>query len=371
MPTADELLGDAVVAELLDALQAADRGNPFRAVRAAVPRMAGLALGDRARTLGLALRQDTVGDTVGDTPGDTGRLARVVRAAYADPGLAGWHVWPVTLAVASNGVEHPAEFDDAVTLLGELTPRLSSEFALRLLLRQDTPRVLAHVLRWTRHEDEHVRRLASEGTRPRLPWGAGVPALTADPELTRPVLAALHDDPSDHVRRSVANHLNDHSRLHPGFVVETARGWLPAPHGPRTVGHALRTLVKQGHPGALELLGFGAVEVDVAALDVTPSTVRIGASVTYRATIRNVGPDPVELVVDYVLFFADARGGERRKVFKLTRRRLAPGERAELAGSHSFRQLSTRTHVPGPAGLALQVNGIRQPRTDLTLLPAS
>ncbi|WP_432510502.1 DNA alkylation repair protein [Kineococcus sp. SYSU DK001] len=362
MPTADELLGDAVAAELLDALQAADRGNPFAATRAAVARLRGQPLGDRARSLAAGL--------VADTGHDHARLARVVRAAYEDPALAGWHVWPVTHALATTGVQDPdpRAFDDALDLMAHLTPRLTSEFALRLLLRHDTARVLERARRWTGHEDEHVRRLASEGTRPRLPWGLGVPVLTADPQLTRPLLDALHDDASEHVRRSVANHLNDHGRLHPGFAVEVAGGWLASAHGPRTVRHALRGLVKKGHPGALELLGFGAVRVRTSPLEVTPRVVAIGGDVTFRATLENLDARPAEVAVDHVLTFPGARGGQRSKTFTLTRLRLAPGEVAEVRGTHSFRQLSTRTHVPGPASLALQVNGVRQPATGLTLV---
>jgi len=359
VPTADELLGDAVVAELLDALQAAERGNPFRHLRIAVPGLKDQALGRRAAVLGDALLQDLDRDHV--------RLARVVRSAYAD-GLAGWHVWPVSLAVATSGASQQEFFDDAMDLLAELTPRLTSEFAVRLLLRADAHRALAHAARWSRHEDEHVRRLASEGTRPKLPWGLGVPELTRDPSLTRNLLDTLHDDPSEYVRRSVANHLNDHSRAHPEFVVDLARGWLGSVHGERTVRHALRSLVKKGHLGALELLGAGAVEVLVSPFELSATTVRIGDSLTYRVTVENLGPGPADLVVDYVLFFADAGGRERSKVFKLARVTVEPGHVRSFSGTHSFRQLTTRTHFPGTAGFALQVNGVRHERADLTLL---
>ena len=149
------------------------------------------------------------------------------------PGFTGWMIWPVSTAVSDSAAADgsPSATDDALDLLAELTGLLTSEFALRTLLGHDLDRTLAKALEWTTADDEHVRRLASEGTRPYLPWAVRVPGLAAEPGRTLPILDRLHDDPSDYVRRSVANHLNDLSRDHPELVVSTAAGWLGASGG--------------------------------------------------------------------------------------------------------------------------------------------
>ncbi len=132
---------------------------------------------------------------------------------------------------------------------------MTGGFAIRRLLAADLDRALAVVRTWTAHPDEHVRRLASEGTRPYLPWAVRVPALRARPAATIPLLDALYRDPHEYVRRSVANHLNDLARHAPDAVLETAAGWLAEPDANTAwvVRHGLRTLVKKANPGALAL----------------------------------------------------------------------------------------------------------------------
>nr|BFF17504.1 hypothetical protein GCM10025730_10250 [Promicromonospora thailandica] len=257
MPFADEMIGTSTVAHLVASVASALPGAPLTVLRGASARIAGLALRERVDLLEGAL--------LTDVPGRYPGLAEAVRAALDGPvPLHGWAVWPVSTAVAAAAVEDgtPATFDDAVVLLERLTGVLTSEFAIRTLINHDPDRALAAALAWTASPDEHVRRLASEGTRPYLPWAIRVPALSARGDATLPVLDALYRDPSEYVRRSVANHLNDLSRDHPGLVVRTAARWLadPAPDGstPRLVRHALRTLVKKGDPGALALLGYAS-----------------------------------------------------------------------------------------------------------------
>lgn len=365
MPLADELLGAAEARGLVATLTAADPGTPFTATLAASETLAELPLSGRARRLASALLEDV--------DGGPDRLTAVVRAACADPQFTGWALWAVGLAVAWRAVDagDAASFDDGLAVLRELTPRMTSEFSVRPLLRHDLPRALGTMTEWTADPDPHVRRLASEGTRPLLPWGERVPQLLQDPRRTRPILDALYDDPDEVVRRSVANHLNDHSRVHASFTVETVGGWQRRGGADvdRTARHALRTLVKRGDPGALALLGFRPAELAVSPLVLTPTLVESGGTVRFRSEIANRGAEPARLVIDYVLSFPDARGAERSKVFKLGHRSLAPGERTVVEASRSFRPISTRRYYPGRHGIALQINGVAQERTDFELLP--
>ncbi|MER5913993.1 DNA alkylation repair protein [Streptomyces sp. NPDC001982] len=355
MPFADELIHGRTARSLTQAVQTAVPGAALDALRAAADQLGPLTLRERADLLRDAL--------LADVPGDYAELARVVRAARdGTQEFGGWLIWPVTSAVATKAVaEDTSEaFDDSMALLAELTGRLTSEFAVRVLLRHDIDRALTIVAGWTASADADVRRLASEGTRPYLPWSIRVPELISRAGATVHVLDALYGDDSEYVRRSVANHLNDLSRDHADLVVATVRRWLdaPAPTTGRLVRHGLRTLVKRGHPGALDVLGFApaTLEIDGPVLDRT--TVPFGGSVRFTATIRNSGAEQARLAIDYVVHHHKANGSQSAKTFKLAIRTLAPGETVEVDREHSFRPITTRRYHPGPHAIALQVNGV-------------
>ncbi|MFI5952209.1 DNA alkylation repair protein [Cryptosporangium sp. NPDC051539] len=358
MPFADELLSAATAENLARALATAAPRNPLTAVHAAASGLGGLALRARADLLRDAL--------LADVPGGYRELADVVRTAT--PHLAGWMVWPVTTAVAARAVDDGSDeaFDDAMAILAGLTGLLTAEFAIRTLLRHDLGRALAIALRWAGSDDTDVRRLASEGTRPYLPWAVRVPGLSAQ---TIPILDALYRDPSDYVRRSVANHLNDLSRDHPELVVTTAARWLEAPDArtAQVVRHGLRTLVKRGDPGALALLGYGKASVHVDGPTLDADVVWIGDAIEFRATVRNTGDEAARLAIDYLVYHRKANGSQTAKTFKLTTATLQPGEAAEIRRAHSFRVITTRRYYPGPHAIALQVNGVATPMATFEL----
>jgi 3-methyladenine DNA glycosylase AlkC len=364
MPSADELIGLPAVDDLISAIRTAAPGADLASLRAARSRIAPLALRERADLLRDAL--------LTDLPGDYAALDRTVRHARDHaPQFTGWLIWPVTVAVATRAVQDggTAAFDGAMALLADLTGRLTAEFAIRTLLRHDLDRALGIITGWTASADTDVRRLASEGTRPYLPWSTRVPGILSRPGVTVPILDALYRDESEYVRRSVANHLNDLSRDHPGLVVDTARRWLadPGPDTGRLVRHGLRTLIKRGDPAALGLLGFtpATVEVDGPHLDRT--TVPAGGSVRFTAAIRNTGSDQARLTIDYIVHHRKANGGQTGKTFKLTTRVLAPGEQITVVREHSFRPITTRRYHPGMHAISLQINGTESARADFEL----
>ncbi|MEJ6490626.1 DNA alkylation repair protein [Leucobacter sp. USCH14] len=354
MSMTDELLGQDRVDALARILLSADPTASTRALQAAATSLADLGLSDRARHLARAVLEDHGTDPL--------RINALARTALGDPEFSGWMLWPVGLAIVRSALDAGTAdaFDDALAMLREMTPRMTSEFAIRPLLRHDSSRALAQMQHWAEDPDWHVRRLASEGSRPLLPWAERIPALVADPSQTRAILDALFDDPEESVRRSVANHVNDHSRHHPGYVVETVAAWRETggDHIERTARHALRTLLKRGDPGALALLGFDRAELEVSPLALSDERVALGRGVTFSGAVTNLGDEPVRLMIDYVLTFPDARGRERVKVFKLASRELAPGETTEISGAQSFRQITTRRYYPGTASVSLQINGI-------------
>ncbi|WP_244111753.1 DNA alkylation repair protein [Burkholderia gladioli] len=251
------------------------------------------------------------------------------------------------------------DFDRSMAALAFFTRFGSSEFAVREFLRDDPRRALATLRDWSRHEDQAVRRLASEGSRPRLPWSFRLREIEADPALAAPILDNLRADPSDYVRRSVANHLNDVTKLHPDWVLERAAAWGGADAGTRwIVRHALRTLVKRGDARALALLGAsGAARIEAVPFAVTPARIELGETVTLAAELVSTAQDVQRLVVDYRIGYVKKNGSTAHKVFKLRELTLAPGQRIDIVRSQRIRDFTTRTHYAGRHGVELIVNG--------------
>jgi 3-methyladenine DNA glycosylase AlkC len=364
VPTADELLGKSAITRLIACLERAVPGRPLATLRQCATSLGPKTFRQRVDAVRAAI--------LADLPEDYAPFAAIVRAALRDSGFSGWLIAPVAEAVAARALAEPQEaaFDDGLALLAELTPRLTAEFAIRPFLDADLDRALPAVLGWTTHPGEHVRRLASEGTRPRLPWGKSVPAILARPEATLPILDALYRDSSEYVRRSVANHLNDLSRAHPALAVGVATGWLADPdtNTPQVVRHGLRTLVKQGHPQALALLGFAPLlDLIVDGPRLADTVVAVGGRLPFDFTLENRGEYPARVAVDYVIYHQKANGTLIPKVFKLATRTLAPGEKATIARKHSFKPITTRTYHPGEHAIALQVNGQLLGRTTFHL----
>lgn len=259
--------------------------------------------------------------------------------------------------VATYGVE---DFDFSLEALREFTVFGSAEFAVRSFLVADLERTLVVMHDWTGDRDENVRRLASEGSRPRLPWGLRLTALVRDPSPTAGILEALKDDASLYVRRSVANHLNDITKDHPMVVVDRLGGWdLQKPHLRWIAKHSCRTLIKRGHPKALKLFGFGRKADVTATLRATPPKVTLGNRLTLSARLSSTSPRPQTLVVDYVIHYVKASGTTAEKVFKWTELDVPPHGEIELAKSQVIRDFTTRRHYPGKHRVELQVNGAR------------
>jgi 3-methyladenine DNA glycosylase AlkC len=274
-------------------------------------------------------------------------------------GLRGFLVWPLTEIVARRGLGHLRE---ALAALAEMTNRFTGEFAIRPFLRQHPERVLKQLHAWCDHPDEHVRRLVSEGSRPLLPWSGNLTELLEPPHPTLGLLEKLHRDPSDYVRLSVANHLNDFSKHHPSLVIETLTRWRDAnPDDPRLAKlarHACRTLLKAGHAEALEFHGYGpakALELDV--FELAETTVKTGGSLGYRLIIRNASKRPLKVMFDYAIHHRKANGTLTPKVFKGRIRELAPGELWEVTGRHSFKPVTTRVYHSGIHRFEPRLNG--------------
>jgi 3-methyladenine DNA glycosylase AlkC len=364
MGAMNELINRQNVEALAGILDSVAPGTGWSTVAAAATTLDELSLRGRTDQVGGALLAD-----FRQVPGsDYSTAAGAFRRALDNPGFAGWILWPVSEAAVTLALEsdNPADFTDCLALLAELTPRLTGEFAIRRLIARNPDTALRSIFGWTSHPDEHVRRLASEGTRAYLPWAVRVPALVQRPEATLPILNALYRDPSEYVRRSVANHLNDLARHSPEAVVATAAGWLAAPDGNTAwvVRHGLRTLIKRGDPGALALQGFAPASVAVTALRLDRQVVAMPEDLGFEFEISNTGTAVARLAVDYAVHYRKANGSQSVKIFKLTALTLAAGETRTVAKRHAFKPMTTRVHHSGLHALELQVNGIRHSHTE-------
>ncbi|MFJ8741681.1 hypothetical protein ACIRL2_20090 [Embleya sp. NPDC127516] len=288
------------------------------------------------------------------------QAAPILRAATTHTRLDMWSGWPATDYVAVQGVDH---LDEAMSTLAVITPFATAEFAVRPYLDRDRDAALVIIRGWADSDDEHLRRLASEGTRPRLPWGARVRGLMS-PGPTLPILERLRDDPSEYVRRSVANHVNDIAKDHPETALALLRRWHTegGTYTDRVVRHAARGLLRAGHPEALGLVGAAHGSGTVESLTVA-DTVATGDRIPFTVTVRAEGPGPL------LLKYAVRRDGSRR-VFHLAERvAQAADDTFTLARSHSFRPVTTRAEPPGPRDLDIIVNGEVRATAPFTLLP--
>lgn len=272
-------------------------------------------------------------------------------------GMAPFFYLPHVLFVSKYGLEH---WEPAMGAQYELTQRFTAEFSIRPFLVRYPKETYERLRTWAADPNVHVRRLVSEGTRPRLPWAPRLRAFQENPAPVLALLELLKDDAERYVQRSVANNLNDIAKDHPEVAVETCRRWLgDAPPGRRwIVGHALRSLVKSGHAGALDVLGVGKKPaVRVEGLVLTPNRVRLGSELRFELTLTSTARSRQDLMVDYAVHFVKANGTRRPKVFKLKKLSLDPAEVVKLRGKVSFRDLTTRAHYPGEHLLELLVNG--------------
>jgi 3-methyladenine DNA glycosylase AlkC len=272
-------------------------------------------------------------------------------------GLAPFLYLPHTMYVADYGLAH---FDTAMRAQYELTQRFTAEFSIRPFLLQHTQATLQRLHTWAGDANERVRRLVSEGTRPRLPWAIRLPMFQRDPAPVLALLERLKDDPALYVRRSVANNLNDIGKDNPQVLTKTARQWRRNASTQRQwiIRHALRSLVRQGDAGALSVLGFPATaNVTVSGARLSPARVREGEAVTVNFALHNPTRKKQALLVDFRIHYIKANGHARPKVFKLKSVELAADETMHFSKKVSLAPMTTRRHYPGRHQVDALING--------------
>ncbi|MBB4481540.1 DNA alkylation repair protein [Rhizobium etli] len=346
------LLHAALVGDMADRIAAnAPAFDEERFMRLATDGLDALELMERS-----ALIRDALFATLPDDFIDAAAILKASLPTLARSGLSGWMLLPVNQFIAARGPDH---FELGLDLLKALTPHFTAEFGIRPFIHRDQQRALAIISGWVDDPDQHVRRLTSEGTRPRLPWAMRLPQLVKDPAPILPILTALIDDPEDYVRRSVANSLNDIAKDHPDMVAAFIAGHIQGASSERRrlLKHASRTLLKKGHAQALANFGFGASASLECELRLVNGEVMFGEGLDFAIRVTNASKAAQSVMIDYAIHHVKADGSLSPKVFKCKSIMLAPGQSQAIERRHAMRPITTRRYYPGQHRIAILVNG--------------
>jgi 3-methyladenine DNA glycosylase AlkC len=260
-----------------------------------------------------------------------------------------------------------ADWDLSISALERNTQYWSSEFAVRPFIIKQEERMMAQMYAWSKHENEHIRRLASEGCRPQLPWAIALTRYKKDPTPILPILEQLKTDPSLYVRRSVANNLNDISKTHPDLVAKLAKDWYGKNEDTNwIVKHACRTLLKKGNRDVLAIFGYHDVTpIDVDDFVLGATSVLLGEDITFsfRVSTKEATKVRMEYGIDYV----KSNGKRNRKIFQISEVSLKENEKKFYTKKQSFADVSTRKHYPGIHSITLIVNGVERGTLDFEL----
>lgn len=249
---------------------------------------------------------------------------------------------------------------ESVEAIEKITPIASGEFAVRAFILKDPKRMIKTMVQWSKSKNYHVRRLASEGSRPRLPWAVALPEFKKDPSKVLTILENLKCDPELYVRRSVANNLNDISKDNPTFVIDLLKSWSvdQSDEMKWLVRHSLRTLEKQGNKKALRLLGYSTrLAFNKADFQIKPKKIKMGQKIELKLGLRANSKKSHNIVIDYVIYHKKANGSLAPKVFKWSKTKLDPKKDLHLKKVHHIKQITTRKYYSGVHEIHVQVNG--------------
>ncbi|MBB2151205.1 DNA alkylation repair protein [Pedobacter gandavensis] len=261
------------------------------------------------------------------------------------------------------------DFENSMRAIVYLTQFVSCEFAVRPFMLKYGERMLSQMTAWSLHENHKVRRLATEGTRPRLPWAMALPELKRDPRPVLPLLENLKNDPSEWVRRSVANHLNDIAKDHPALVIEIAKQWKGKhKETDAIIKHGCRTLLKQGHVEILKHYGLDSEHVHVGNFQISTPVTQIGGDLHFSFDLFNALQETQTIRLEYGLYYKRQNGSWSKKVFKISEKSYAAKEEVKVSRKQSFKLITTRKFYPGIQQLSIIVNGVEKVLKEFELL---
>jgi len=252
------------------------------------------------------------------------------------------------------------DFETSISTMEEITKFVSCEFAVRPFLKEFPDKMTTQMHRWADHNHAMVRRLATEGFRPRLPWGMGIPRLKKDPAPILLILEKLKNDDSESVRRSVANNLNDISKDHSDLAIQLSKKWIgKTPETDWVVKHACRTLLKAGNQEVMQLFGFGSIEeIEITGFEVITPNVEFGEQLIFQFNLNVKSTNSIKIRLEYGIYYLKANGSLSRKVFKISEKEYAANSMTTIEKKQSFKIISTRKFYVGSHEVSLIINGI-------------
>jgi len=262
------------------------------------------------------------------------------------------------------------DYNTSVAALKTITPFTSCEFAVRPFIIKYQNIMVRELIEWSKDDNYHVRRLASEGSRSRLPWAMAIPAFKNDPSPVLPILEQLKNDESEYVRRSVANNLNDISKDHPDLVVSIAKKWIgKTPETDKLVKHASRTLLKQGHPELMVLFGFGQVDkLKIQNFKIVTPVVKIGSDFWFKFDLKNESKSDLKIRLEYGLYYQKANSTLSKKVYKISEKIYSKKSLTSVERKQSFKLITTRKFHIGLHQVSLIINGVEFDKYDFDLV---
>ena len=254
------------------------------------------------------------------------------------------------------------DIETSISAIEKITSFTSFEFAGRLFFVHHPDRMMNQMKIWARHTNPHVRRYASEGCRPRLPWGLQLKQFVLDPNPIIPVLELMMEDDSEYVRKSVANNLNDISKDHPEVVINLIKKWKDASKNTNWIlKHGARTLLKSGHPEALSLFGTSTeTPCTIQEFVLDKDKIQLDDEIKMTFSLQNDATEDAQFRLEYVIYFVKQRGQTSKKIFKISESQIAAKATKVMTKTHKFSDLSTRKHYTGLHTIALVVNGVQK-----------
>lgn len=250
------------------------------------------------------------------------------------------------------------DYQTSIQAFEKITQFTSAEFAVRPFLIKYGQKMLTQMFLWCEHSHYMVRRLASEGCRPRLPWAIALKSYKQDATVLLPILHVLFNDPTEIVRRSVANNLNDISKDNPNTVIEFTKQYIgKSAQSDRTIKHACRTLLKQACPETLALFGYDSTDINLIEFKILTEKVVMGAHAEFSFSIENNSKNTKKIRLEYGLYFMKKNGRLSKKVFKISERLLGAHELHRVQRKQSFKPISTRIYYPGIHQVSIIING--------------
>lgn len=250
------------------------------------------------------------------------------------------------------------DFKTSAKAFVSITQFISCEFAVRPFILKYKEKMIDEMVKWSLHENHHVRRLSSEGSRPRLPWAMAIPFLKKDPASILPILENLKNDPSEYVRRSVANNLNDIAKDNPQIVLEIASKWKGfSKETDGIIKHGCRTLLKQGHPEVLSHYGLESTNIELSHFEIKTPVVKIGDYLQFQFHLNNKNEEAKTVRLEYAVHYRKSKGHLAKKVFKISEKIYQPNQLTKVERNQSFKIITTRVFHTGMHQLSIIING--------------